>query len=617
MTRYDLNLRFLKANASDLYRSATEEKALYEIEINEVEGQDNCLIKYGGCECFAHSLYNTEEEMRLMFSSADEDCEALVILGIGSGKALEYAKKNYRSIKSLIIIEPSLQMFKRFLSRHAFVDVFKNMGKVAVLVNKSEEAVSQYLSGALYEKSNKPYGLVSTASYLSLFSGYYNSVKKQLVKHFRSRTAHTATMHWTKYIWLHNSFKNMRQDSIFYGDVLEYFKGKPAVVVSAGPSLNKHLPLLNDLKKKAIVVAVGSAMKILDSNGVTPHLRAAIDASFNDNIYDDEFFELSDGIPLLFASQLTEKLLPRYKGKKIFMSLETDMLGNYLNKKMGIEVAPVGSGASIANSATSFLSQAGCNPIIFLGQDMCLYNDVLYASGRSQTTKDLFANKLVEMIDINGNKVQSPRGYLQIKYDFEGRIKTFPKTRYINSTEGGIGIEGTEIKPLALVMEEDLKEGIDFDLNPYIDALIGEEKIFNLEKKKKALLEIKGEIDQLIDCNERIINKLKRITRKREMGLKPKKLLSLLEEIDKQDINEMKTIGFYESVVLKVISSVVIALKKKYGNDNENTEVKALSWEKYLNGVTIETLYFLIAVQRKINDILGIEEKMTESGAQE
>ena len=612
MTRYDLNLRFLKANASDLYRTATQEKALYEIEINEVEGQDNCLLKNGNCECFDHSLYSTEEEMRLMFSSVGEDCEALVIFGIGSGKALEYAKRNYRSIKSVIIIEPSLQMFRRFLSRHAFVDVFKTMGKVSVLVNKSEEAVSQYLSGALYEKSDKPYGLVCTASYLSLFSGYYEAVKNYLVKYFRSRTAHTATMHWTKYVWLHNSFKNMNQDSIFYGDVMDYFRGRPAVVISAGPSLNKHLHLLNDLKKKAILVAVGSAMKILDSHGITPHLRAAIDASFNEKIYDDEFFDLSEDIPLLFASHLTEKLLPLYKGRKIFMSLETDMLGNYLNKKMGINIPPVGSGASIANSATWFLSQAGCSHIIFIGQDMCMYDDGLYAEGRSQTSKGDFAEKnIVQMIDIYGNKVQSPRGYLQIKYDFEGRIKSFPNTRYINATEGGIGIDGTEIKPLARVMEEDL-ENMDFDLNSYIDSQIEKEKYYNLESKKEALLEIRNEIEQLVEINEKVIYKLKKITRKREMGLKTKRLTLLLDEINNKDVARMKEIDFYDSVVLKVLSPVVVALKKKYGESYANNEEKVLAWEKYLNNLTVETLYFIIAVQRKIDGILKIEEDPEE-----
>lgn len=612
MTVYESNLQFLKERAYDLYKVATDEKSIYEVNIKEVEGHDNCLIKYGNSQCFVHSLYSIDEEMTLMFSSVPEDSENLVILGIGTGKILEYVKKNYRFIKKLIIIEPSLQIFKRFLSRYSFKNVFKEMGLVSMLVNKSEADVSKFLFSALYEETEKPYDMVAVASYISLFSDYYNSIKKQIVSSIRTSMAHMVTLHWTKYKWINNTFNNMRHDSISHTDIMGILKGKPAVIVSAGPSLNKHIHVLNDLKRKAIVVAVGSAMKILDSNGIKPQMRAAIDGSFNASIYDDEFFELSEQIPILFASQLTDQLLPLYNGKKIHMTLETDYINSYLNNKMDMANNPVISGASVANAATWFLSQAGCNPIIFIGQDMCIYDDGLYAKGRSQYDRKNFSNlNVIEMIDVYGKKVVAPRGYLQIKYDFENKIKNFPNTRYINATEGGLGIDGTEIKSLVQVIEEDLPEMIDLDLNYQIDML-GIQENNTLDNKKIYLIEMKDEIESVLEISEKIINKLKKITIKRENGIKVKKILSLLEEIDKKDIAKLKGVNFYENVVIHQMVPTIQALKKKYSERGKDEDGRALAWEKYLYNITMEIIVFLVVIRDKINEILSIEYQKVE-----
>ncbi|MDT3699099.1 MAG: 6-hydroxymethylpterin diphosphokinase MptE-like protein [Thermincola sp.] len=591
MNLYTKNLNFFKNKSPVLYQLLTVGKPAYPVKIQEVQGTDNFTIGRNDVLCFANSMYDIDGEMKMMFNNIAPNTEMLVVFGLGTGYCLKYIKENYKSVKHLIIIEPSLHVFKRFLTRHYMADVFRELGNITLLVNRKEEDVAQYVFGLLFENNKKSFGIASTVSYHSLFDKYYKIIKEKIVIESRSRRSHVSTLHYAKYKWMKHTFTNLMQECVYSSDIYKLLKGKPVVIVSAGPSLNKHLHLLEELKKKAVIVAVGSAATIVNNNNIIPHFRAHIEANYAESIYDDHFYETSSQIPLLFASQTAEGMVQKYDGHKIFMLLITDTFVKYLLKKMGREEKPVLSGASVANSTMSFLCEAGCNPIIFLGQDMCYYDKGLYAKGIKQKEQDKSKEKqMVEMVDIFGNKVYALRGYLQIKYDYESNLKHYPNIRFINATEGGLGINGTEIKTLLDVMREDLGEDINIDFNSEIEK-IKHEAQYNLNKSE-ALKEIVREIDEVLELNDARIDELKRFTEMRQNGEAADKLKSEFERINRIE-KQMEELPVYKEALRPGLYATVLSLKQKYFQGSQNELEKMENGEKYFYNVSAQVFEYL------------------------
>ena len=55
------------------------------------------------------------------------------------------------------------------------------------------------------------------------------------------------------------------------------FKGKPAVVVAAGPSLNKQIKWLKKVENKVLIVACDTGLGILLKHQIVPHIVTALE----------------------------------------------------------------------------------------------------------------------------------------------------------------------------------------------------------------------------------------------------------------------------------------------------------------------------------------------------
>ncbi len=62
-----------------------------------------------------------------------------------------------------------------------------------------------------------------------------------------------------------------------YESIAETFKGRPFVVVSAGPSLEKNYELLRDVQDRCVIVANDAVLKKLLANGIRPHIVCALE----------------------------------------------------------------------------------------------------------------------------------------------------------------------------------------------------------------------------------------------------------------------------------------------------------------------------------------------------
>jgi hypothetical protein len=132
------------------------------------------------------------------------------------------------------------------------------------------------------------------------------------------------------------------------------FPGVPAVIVGAGPSLEKGKPFFKELKKKALFLSGGNALTRL---GLAPHFVGALDpntAAYN------PFPET----PICFQARVHPGSVPSKAPRWIVPDSHFAFL-NVLSQ----DARPFDGGWTVGTMLTALALHWGCNPIVWVGMD--------------------------------------------------------------------------------------------------------------------------------------------------------------------------------------------------------------------------------------------------------
>jgi len=246
-------------------------------------------------------------------------------------------------------------------------------------------------------------------------------------------------------------------------DILrDRFTGNPAIVISAGPSLSRNIDQLGRLKGRVVLCAVQTTLMPLIQRGIVPDFVTSLD--FHE--MSRKFFEgVGDlrGTHLVAEPKATWTVVDDYPGPVSLLD------NNWARLLIGDELAGrdgLKAGATVAHLAFYLAVYLGCDPIIFVGQDLAFTGHVFYVPGveihqawRSELNRfNTIEQKEWDRIARNRPILQRVRGahggelytdellftYLE---QFEKDIAEVPR-RVINATEGGAVIRGTEMMTL-------------------------------------------------------------------------------------------------------------------------------------------------------------------------
>ncbi|MCY6483670.1 DUF115 domain-containing protein [Clostridium aestuarii] len=576
MMLYEKNLAFFKDKSKQVYNILSKDIPLYNCNLEKVEGTYNYILENDNNRCFIHSIYNIEDEMKMMFKDTPKDIETIVLFGLGCGYALDYMTDNFPKLRNLIIIEPSLQMFKTLVNYIDIEEYCLKINAITFVVNQSPDFALNLVAENLFNNLNMD--IVYNLSYRTLFKDYYETIASEILKNIAIKRTDIATVVYAAHDWFINAIKNFKQECIPIENIFSIFKGKPAVLVSAGPSLNKNIHLIKELSKKAIIVAVGSAIKILDHHGIEPHFRMAVDGK------EHEKKMILDGvniqhIPLLFGNKLYRGILPKYKGNKIRFIEHTDYIGKYIYEKAQIPYTEIRIGSSIANGTLSLFCIAGCSKVIFLGQDLCYTDGELHAKGAYNNAYEELGGNLSEFIktkDIFANEVYTKTAFLSVKYMLEEVLSCYPGIQFINATEGGIGIDGTEIKTLKQVLDEDLKENLNININESVNEFFKNKEGY-MRKIKETVDEMEKYILEVLEVNEQRSKYLEKIKKNINKNVNVNRILNDFNYLNtfENKLNENK---LYTNVLLMSILEIIksIELTFRYNGEDKKKQAEAM-----------------------------------------
>jgi hypothetical protein len=419
-------------------------------------------------QVFLNSSYDPElDARRWVEHNLDKDAGHCILCGAGFFYHVK-ALLESESIKKLVIYEPSPAIFEAAMDKIDLESILVPE-KVLFLTGIDYDemvkgALGFFNNGLIYTTTDIQFKTLT--AYHELFSEEIDIFQEKLRQFLRLAQMNLSTTDAYAKQWLSNAFDTFPNavNSPVIRHYFGQFKNVPAIVVSAGPSLEKNIHLVNEIKEKAVVICAGSSIRAMKRNGVSPHFLVAVDGhQINNKVYGD--LDLSDAY-LVYSFRFWHEIASNFSGRKILMKVDAESLPDlFITGNGGYEIGSLKSGFSVSHTALNLAFQLGCNPIILIGQDLAYSPTKRYADGQiassqkylkqgqlppnSFFTKDIYGQDVLTDYELDSFRMLLER---MIETSYQGQVNI------INATEGGVHIKGTSDHKLAEVIEEYCRE---------------------------------------------------------------------------------------------------------------------------------------------------------------
>lgn len=519
------------------------------IEVRTEMSQDEkvvLIVKKNGKERYLAGKRNCEEPTTIWMQTQGRVHEGAIffIAGIGNPVYAKILLEEHRQTKlNIVIYEPSKEIFFKVLESIDITDLLQKDAKCIFVIDG--------LTGVKVENVIQKMISVEVMDHIKTFilPNYEMIFAKEMLlfaKTIREKCESCAT-----YINTRTNFSNVFAQNLFANApyILDGYKTKqlieviprdiPAIIVAAGPSLNKNIKELKRAKGKAFIIAVDTAIKPLASEKIIPDMFAIVDGRKPLELINTED---AKKIPLLTSISAANSVLSFHTGKKFFYN-EGYVYINSMFYRNGESFETVACGGSVATSAFALAFMIGIDTIILVGQDLALTGNKTHADGTFQEKMETIDTSHSIMVPGNIEKEVPTRGdfkmYLEWYNQYIKDCKEYRKQfKVINATEGGAKIDGTEVMTLKDAIDRECKKEIDIQecfekLHPVFDE---NERKKNLEflqhtpehytEIRKAAMEtnkLYKNLDKLcqhgnldIRAYEKILKKIKKMTKKIE-----------------------------------------------------------------------------------------------------
>lgn len=340
----------------------------------------------------------------------------------------------------------------------------------------------------------------------------------------------------------------VRLSQSFYANALKgKFTGVPAIVCGAGPSLQKAIPTLKKLSERALIIAGGSTIAALSSQGVPIHFGVAIDPNL------EEYRRLKNSFafdtPLLYSTRVHPDVFQTCSGPFGYMrsgiggTMEVWMeeeLG-LLDPMIGHNLSP--ESISVTTICTAWAQYLGCSSVFFSGLDLAYTNKKRYAEGVDGDEEISFndhereksaADRIIRRKNRQGKMIHTAVRWIMEAAALSHFAKKHKEIRWVNTTDDGLPIPGVPYMDL---------EKVDFSQTFDLKSRVAEEIANALMPNSH------GKMEPFIQSLNRVIEHLEII-----VGNKPGAAalaeLELQEELANQllfyDVKEILGIGKWE-----------------------------------------------------------------------
>ncbi|MGD9824483.1 MAG: 6-hydroxymethylpterin diphosphokinase MptE-like protein [Desulfobacter sp.] len=470
---FENNLFLLKKNHGHLVEVVSESRILSDKTtiVYAENGKPNIRVETREKDAILiHDPDDPGIESETFLSMVPQDSTGVVLMfGMGLGYSVIELLEKRKTIQFLIIFEAEPDLFIHAM--HA-MDLSTVLTDKRVVLCIGEPADLPTVIGP----ANRALMLedIHTLNLLSCFKidPAYETISSRVFDLINAFNTEGATKILYGRTFVENRLKHMT--SMHHDRKLEdlkaQFENVPALIIAAGPSLDKNIDQVHKAVGKAIIICVDTALPNLLNHDIIPDFVTSID--YKELTYEKiapvAAHPASRRVNLICTTWVTDMVPKVFPFQSVFWAFNNNALENWMNISLGGRLAVSGAG-TVAHLNFVAAKIMGCDPVIFAGQDLAYSEKRSHASHVSLRSDEQIKKMLEsgeEVIWVKGvleSKVPTNRQMYGYKNTFETMIKNSGGL-VINATEGGAFIEGTEAMPLSTAIENFCNAPIKLDI---------------------------------------------------------------------------------------------------------------------------------------------------------
>ena len=496
----------------------------------------------------------------------------VVVMGFGLGYHVQKLAERSRKATLLVVFEPDLGLLRSVFDQidHSnwlrdslilFITDAEDRGTLARKLDGAESVLAQGVHFFEHAASKSRLG-DSAVRFAKLFSDYMASAKTTLTTTLM-RSADT----------IRNLILNLDHYSGGAGvhELKDAATDRPAVVVSAGPSLHRNLHELSrdGVRDRCIIIAVQTALKPLLNAGIRPHFVTALDYhEISKRFYEDLDPEDLRDVTLVADPKANPIILDVYPGPVRCVA------NDFLDKLLGPiarEMGALPAGATVAHLAMYLARHLGCDPIAIIGQDLGFTDGLYYAPGTAihqvwapelnpfntiammewqrivrhrthlKKTKDIYGKTIYTDAQMHAYSQQFERDFA--KYKSEG-------VTIVDASEGGVAKQHTTALPLRDFLERHAARAL-----PNLPSVRFGIDSKRIQAVRERLAQVRSDTRQLVQTSDQTAALLEKMIQHQGENAKMARYFKQIEEHRKEVdqrfptfelINQLNQLGVFK-----------------------------------------------------------------------
>ncbi len=470
--------------------------------------------------------------------------QKFIFFGLGNGMLVRSVLKRADDTIRILVYEPSATFFMTLLSLIDCSDILSDE-RVILYADEISPSPKEFLCRFVDYKDLKDLFYQPYPNYKKLFRNRQKEFLDEIQLLHNQVKATQGVMGRYGKRYFKNSLSNLT--AFAFGKSLTDLyikipKDIPYIVVSSGPSLDKNIEELRNLKGKAFIVCADSALRAVLNKGIIPDMFVTVDGGKDVRHFENP---LVSDIPMLTELTANCAVVEKVRADKFFINDFNPQINSFMQSEK-LMAPTLSTGGSVANTAYAMAASMGFKTVILVGQDLAYTDNKTHTGDSLRGSWNIDASTLAGFMTDGyyGEKVRTSYEFQIYKDWFEEEIAKNPDVHTINATEGGALIKGAENMPLSeAVRRYCVKE---YDLDGMWDSI---EYFFTPEVRERFIMYMKklpGELEMILHEVKNGIRDYDRLFRLTfETGIKQNEVRKLAEKTAAVTEKIEKTPGMY------------------------------------------------------------------------
>lgn len=481
------------------------------LQINESELQNRIDITFSekklpicryrqGNRCFQITGEHPVQEAQVWAETHPfNQANAVFVYGCGFGYPLAEIMVRKDPQAFVLVFEQDVFLFRAMLY---FFDLepFARTNQIAFLVGDCD-CFANAFENLFY--TTKCFGCTFPAEVFTYaaqrnFKEDYLKIHQYVFEQLSLLVFHIGNDHLDNLIGLRNMLKNTKEilQSPGLGCLKDVYRGFPAFIIANGPSLDRNIRDLKNIRGKGLILSVESAIKPLLKNGIQPDILTVIERTKGTYTCHFQGMHYPKDLALICLALVDPHVFPSFHGEKIPVFRKAEAVNAWISGHLSKE-SSLDAGANVSHLALEIAAYLGADPIIFVGQDyafgangMTHSKDSVYYEERGKKTRDIIHSRPVVYVEGNdGTMIPSYQLWVDFRHGLERKIAAHTDRTFLNATEGGAKIKGTVCMPLNRAIEQYCTRPLPKRVHEQIAANRKKTQLQDLQKRLDAFLE--------------------------------------------------------------------------------------------------------------------------------